>query len=124
MTRRVSSPEAPNRINVILNHESKKATSLSDSLSRISVQDQVAPHERFLQITKELDRLVGMREVKDLIHEIYALLFINQCRKKQGLKADSQVLHMIFKGNPQHRSIHSPQFLQHSFNRRNLLFPF
>ncbi|MEW9668896.1 stage V sporulation protein K [Ammoniphilus sp. 3BR4] len=101
MTRRVTTTEAPHRINVILNHEQKKGPSLSDSLSKFHLQDQgTAPHERFLQITKEMDRLVGMKEIKDLIHEIYALLFINQCRRKQGLKADSQVLHMIFKGNP------------------------
>ncbi len=101
MTRRVLTNEAPHRINVVINHETNKVKNLADSFSKIHHGEYgTAPHDRFLQITKELDRLVGMKEVKDLIYEIYALLFINQCRKKQGLKADGQVLHMIFKGNP------------------------
>lgn len=101
LTRRVGSIEAPHRINVVLTNEKSNTPSLSDSFSRLRSEDHGAmPHERFLQIIKELDRLVGMKEVKDLIYEIYALLYINHCRRKQGLKADSQVLHMVFRGNP------------------------
>ncbi|MBO8170869.1 MAG: stage V sporulation protein K [Bacillaceae bacterium] len=57
-------------------------------------------HSHYLQVIKELDHLVGLKNVKDFIYEIYALLQINQYRRKAGLKAESQVLHMIFKGNP------------------------
>jgi len=102
LTRRVGSIEAPHRINVVLtNDRNKNYYSLSDSFSKLRSEDHGAmPHDRFFQIIKELDHLVGMKEVKDLIYEIYALLYINQCRRKRGLKADSQVLHMVFRGNP------------------------
>ncbi|MBP1933635.1 SpoVK/Ycf46/Vps4 family AAA+-type ATPase [Ammoniphilus resinae] len=102
LTRRVGSIEAPHRINVVLTHDrNKNFQSLSDSFSKLKSEDHGSmSHDRFFQIIKELDHLVGMKEVKDLIYEIYALLHINQCRRKRGLKADSQVLHMVFRGNP------------------------
>lgn len=52
------------------------------------------------RVIKELEQLVGLREIKELILEIFALLFINQRRAELGLKAENQVLHMVFKGNP------------------------
>ncbi|RKD26721.1 stage V sporulation protein K [Ammoniphilus oxalaticus] len=100
MTWRATTTQAPNRINVVINQQTKNTKSLTESFSKISNDSGAVPHERFLQITKELDRLIGMKSIKDLIYEIYALLYINQCRRKEGLKTDGQVLHMIFKGNP------------------------
>jgi stage V sporulation protein K len=44
--------------------------------------------------------LVGMEELKKMIKEIYAWLYINKKREEQGLKAGKQALHMMFKGNP------------------------
>lgn len=52
------------------------------------------------RVMKQLDRLVGLKNVKDFVYEIYAWLYITQCRKELGLKASHQTLHMIFKGNP------------------------
>jgi stage V sporulation protein K len=52
------------------------------------------------KVMKQLDRLVGLKNVKDFVYEIYAWLYITQCRKEVGLKASHQTLHMIFKGNP------------------------
>lgn len=52
------------------------------------------------RVMKQLDRLVGLKNVKDFVYEIYAWLYITQCRKEIGLKASHQTLHMIFKGNP------------------------
>ena len=101
MTRRVVSAETPHRINVVLDRGKHSSKSLTESFANLAADEHgPTPHDHFLQIIKELDRLVGMKEVKDLIYEIYALLHINQYRKEQGLKADKQVLHMIFKGNP------------------------
>jgi len=100
VTRRATVTQAPNRINVVLNQNPKRSDSLTESFSRISNETGVVPQERFLQITRELDRLIGMKTIKNFIYEIYALLYINQCRRKEGLKTDGQVLHMIFKGNP------------------------
>lgn len=49
---------------------------------------------------KELDRLVGLKEIKQFVYEIYALLKIGKQRQIAGLTAEQQVLHMVFKGNP------------------------
>ncbi|MBE1441800.1 stage V sporulation protein K [Paenibacillus sp. OAS669] len=55
---------------------------------------------QFGEIMKELDRMVGLDNVKELVFEIYALLRIAGFRAEVGLMANSQVYHMIFKGNP------------------------
>lgn len=60
----------------------------------LSVQGQ------FGEIMKELDRMVGLDNVKELIFEIYALLRVASMRAEAGLSANSQVYHMVFKGNP------------------------
>ncbi len=49
---------------------------------------------------KELDRLVGLENVKELVYEIYAMLQVTQMRHEAGLQTLSHVYHMIFKGNP------------------------
>lgn len=54
----------------------------------------------FNEIQKELDELVGLEHVKELTYEIYALLQVAIMRSQIGLLADSQVYHMVFKGNP------------------------
>lgn len=65
------------------------------------IDDSVlSKHSPLENIQKELESLVGMKEVKRLIHEIYAWIYINNNRQKYGLKQEKQVLHMLFKGNP------------------------
>ncbi|MFD0670276.1 AAA family ATPase [Cohnella sp. GCM10027633] len=49
---------------------------------------------------KELDRMVGLDNVKELVYEIYALLQVAQYRGEAGLQSQAQVYHMVFKGNP------------------------
>lgn len=91
----------PHRIQVVLNQDKKREETLHQSFQKITdIREEGQPYQQFLHIIKELDRLVGLKNVKDLIYEIYALLQINQCRRRMGLKTDHQVLHMIFKGNP------------------------
>ncbi|WP_018086746.1 stage V sporulation protein K [Desulfurispora thermophila] len=51
-------------------------------------------------ILNELERLVGLQEVKQAVKEIYAWIEIQKKRQKERLATESQVLHMIFKGNP------------------------
>lgn len=51
-------------------------------------------------IMRELNALVGLREVKKLIEEIYAFVEIQRCRQKEKLINEPLVMHMIFKGNP------------------------
>jgi stage V sporulation protein K len=52
------------------------------------------------QWQRELDRMVGLDNIKDLVFEIYALLQIMQYRADASLLAQAHVYHMIFKGNP------------------------
>lgn len=48
----------------------------------------------------ELNRLVGLSQVKQVVLEIKAYIEIQQKRAACGLRSSPQVLHMIFKGNP------------------------
>lgn len=52
------------------------------------------------EIRKELDALVGLNNVKKHIDEIYAFMEIQKRRSREKLHTESQVLHMVFKGNP------------------------
>lgn len=49
---------------------------------------------------RELERMVGLDNVKELVFEIYATLQVAKMRQEAGLKSQPQVYHMIFKGNP------------------------
>lgn len=48
----------------------------------------------------ELNRLVGLFEVKQVVEEIKAYIEIGRQRAAHHLKCDQLVLHMIFSGNP------------------------
>lgn len=85
------------RINIVLNRKELQKT--SDTPLSLSETER-EKHYVLEKIEKELEELVGLKELKHFIKEIYAWLYVNKCRKEQGLKAGNQVLHMIFKGNP------------------------
>lgn len=48
----------------------------------------------------ELDQLVGLKEVKESVHELIALQQLNAEREKKGLPIIKPSLHMIFAGTP------------------------
>ena len=54
----------------------------------------------YSEIMSELNRLIGLDNIKELVYEIYALLQISRYRSEVGLQSNSHVYHMIFKGNP------------------------
>ncbi|HHY93359.1 MAG TPA: AAA family ATPase [Firmicutes bacterium] len=56
--------------------------------------------EPLFKALAELDALVGLREVKQLVHEIKAFIEIQQRRSQAGLATEPLTLHMVFKGNP------------------------
>lgn len=56
--------------------------------------------QRFQQILNELDTMIGLKQVKTLVKEIYAFVQIQQKRAQAKLATEPIVLHMIFKGNP------------------------
>ena len=56
--------------------------------------------DHYADIQKDLEPMIGMDNVKSLVYEIYALLYISRMRSEAGLFGGSHVYHMIFKGNP------------------------
>lgn len=48
----------------------------------------------------ELDALVGLGQVKALVHELAAFATVQGWRATAGLRTDPLVLHMVFRGNP------------------------
>lgn len=54
----------------------------------------------FNHIDKDFSSFVGMEKLKRTIKEIYATIVINEKRQQMGLTCSTQVLHMLFKGNP------------------------
>ena len=49
---------------------------------------------------KELEKLIGLKEVKKTLAEVTAFSLIQARRAEVQLKADPTALHMLFKGNP------------------------
>nr|WP_226375411.1 stage V sporulation protein K [Effusibacillus dendaii] len=70
---------------------------MARQLTRSNVQQDMA---RFQTVLQELENMIGLRQVKDLVKEIFALIQIQQRRQVAKLAAEPVVLHMIFKGNP------------------------
>ncbi len=105
MKREVNSVEQPitlknnGQINIVLNNETKKERVYTTSIPR-PVKRLIVNHEPLLEIEREMSGLVGMDELKKMIKEIYAWLYINKKREESGLKAEKQAMHMMFKGNP------------------------
>src|SRR3954452_18132864 len=88
------------QIRVVLNSQKRKT--LTKELPDFQVVPKVIPteHTALQEIEEELGALVGMEEMKRMIKEIYAWIYINKKREENGLKAGKQALHMMFKGNP------------------------
>lgn len=86
------------RINVVLNHNHEERNGTNQTL--YFSEEEKKKHRILTRFEQELEEYVGLHEVKRLMKEIYAWLYVNRCRQEQGLKTSKQVLHMIFKGNP------------------------
>ncbi|WP_091740773.1 AAA family ATPase [Marininema mesophilum] len=98
MANRVITQET-RRIQVVLDHgpRKKRDWKIRDQLADPIQEEEHLPLKRCLD---ELESLVGLSKVKSFIHEIYAWLAVSRRRTAAGLTTDSQVLHMIFEGNP------------------------
>lgn len=83
------------QINIVLHHAEEKLEAADSALA-----EAARKHIPLERIQKEMEQLIGLKEVKHLLKEVYAWLFVNQCRQENGLKQNPQVLHMMFKGNP------------------------
>lgn len=78
-------------------------------------------HYALEKVMKQLDLLVGLNNVKDFVYEIYAWLYITQCRTQIGLKGSQQTLHMVFKGNPGTGKTTVARILGRLFQEMNVL---
>ncbi|BCB03483.1 stage V sporulation protein K [Bacillus sp. KH172YL63] len=85
------------QISIVLN--SHKRSSVRETLEPIP-QSLPQEHIALKEIEEELGSLVGMEEMKKMVKEIYAWIYVNKKREAMGLKAGKQALHMMFKGNP------------------------
>ncbi|UOE96472.1 stage V sporulation protein K [Alkalihalobacillus sp. LMS39] len=92
MTRRRS------QINVVLNQNRGKSSQANQF--QFLNEEERDKHYVLERIESELKSLVGLSDIKQFLKEVYAWLYINNCRQEHGLKASKQALHMIFKGNP------------------------
>ncbi|UII57877.1 stage V sporulation protein K [Cytobacillus spongiae] len=88
------------QISIVLNAQQRKAISKDIPDSEVVPKSIPVEHTALKEIEEELSELVGMEEVKKMIKEIYAWLYVNKKREDMGLKAGKQALHMMFKGNP------------------------
>jgi stage V sporulation protein K len=87
------------QINVVLN--SQKRIHVKDIVNRETTPKPFPQeHAALRDIEEELGALVGMEEMKKMVKEIYAWIYVNKKREEMGLKAGKQALHMMFKGNP------------------------
>lgn len=87
------------QINVVLRNPEPPIQKLNDTKAFFNGKP-IVHHENFSEILKELERMIGLDNVKELVYEIYALLQVRKLRAEAGLQSNSQVYHMIFKGNP------------------------
>jgi stage V sporulation protein K len=88
------------QIRVVLNSEKGKTISKELPDFQVVPKDIPPEHTALKEIEEELGALVGMEEMKKMIKEIYAWIYVNKKREEMGLKARKQALHMMFKGNP------------------------
>jgi stage V sporulation protein K len=88
------------QISVVLNSQKKKSLAKDLPKPQVVPKDIPPEHSALKEIEEELGALVGMEEMKRMIKEIYAWIFVNKKREEMGLKARKQALHMMFKGNP------------------------
>ncbi|HAQ08572.1 MAG TPA: stage V sporulation protein K [Bacillus bacterium] len=88
------------QISIVLNAQKRKT--LTKELPDVQLVPKSIPqeHAALKEIEEELGTLVGMEEMKRMIKEIYAWIYVNKKREELGLKAGKQALHMMFKGNP------------------------
>ncbi|MFB6466732.1 stage V sporulation protein K [Cytobacillus sp. Hz8] len=109
------------QISVVLNTQKRKT--FNTVFPDPEVVPKVLPqeHAALREIEEELSALVGMEEMKKMIKEIYAWIYVNKKREEAGLKAGKQALHMMFKGNPGTGKTTVARLIGKLFQRMNVL---
>lgn len=87
------------QISIMLNVQ--KREKVKHQMNRDFVSKPLSSEHAVLkEIETEMGSLVGMDDIKNMMKEVYAWIYINKKREAAGLKPSQQVLHMMFKGNP------------------------
>ena len=66
------------------------------SIKALTVDDKHKTESSY----EELQRMVGLTEIKEVVDEIIATGKMNKLRKRSGIKENKTSMHMIFTGNP------------------------
>ena len=88
------------QISIVLNKQKRNPVTENLKMPSASPKTVTTEHAALKAIEEELEVLVGMEEMKRIVKEIYAWIYINKKREENGLKSGKQALHMMFKGNP------------------------
>lgn len=88
------------QISIVLNSQKRNEHVKAPPKSQVAPKTIPPEHTALKEIEEELGALVGMEEMKRMIKEIYAWIYVNKKREEMGLKSGKQALHMMFKGNP------------------------
>lgn len=102
MSNRVITREQ-HRIHVVLRQSEDTQSAAAASAPAPSFEDgnNALRQDHILKnCMEELNGLIGLKDIKQFVCEIYALLKIGRQREMAGLTSEHQVLHMVFKGNP------------------------
>ncbi|MCY0907490.1 MAG: AAA family ATPase, partial [Sulfobacillus thermotolerans] len=83
-----------------LKHLQKLDSRTGDSRTTVRVPSQESRRRRVEVVLRELDDLVGLHDVKKMVHEIRAYVEVQQRRVEVGLASEPQALHMVFSGAP------------------------
>jgi len=112
------------QINVVLrSHESHISGSAAPAVESepATAVKTMAPDDPYAEISRELEQMVGLDNVKLLVYEVYALLQIGRMRTDAGLTGSSHVYHMIFKGNPGTGKTTIARIIAKLFNKMGVL---
>jgi stage V sporulation protein K len=108
------------QINIVFN--SKVRQKEPEHLHKEWMPESFAQEHMILkEIEEEMNELVGLEEMKKMIKEIYAWIYINKKREMFGLKTGKQVLHMMFKGNPGTGKTTAARLIGKLFHKMNVL---
>lgn len=99
------------QINIILKNKEMK-------LGKKHPKLQAGP---LTKIDSYFENFIGLEAIKESVREIYATKLIDDERRKNGLKTEKQMLHMIFTGNPGTGKTTIARNIAHIFLQLNIL---
>lgn len=89
------------QINVILRQQREVEVNSSNEAEDFLMSEKLfQEHQILKEMEEELEQFIGLKEMKQILKEIYAWVTVCKQRQEVGLKTDGQMLHMLFKGNP------------------------